>query len=114
MNENAAEILRHIADKLDVPVANLWAGLVAYAPFVFYQWAAGLIVSVCAAVGFAYLAHRIWKTEDVACFLFSTLTGAGIVGLFACLMALPSSLAARYAPEAWATHYIIEQIRKRK
>lgn len=111
MNENAAEVLKQIADKLDVPVQQLWAGLVAYAPFIYYQWLAGLALGlVICAISFGCLLYCIRKNDDTAgVFLLIlvcavTATGVGV------LTTLPDAMAAKMAPEAWATQQIVRKI----
>lgn len=123
MNETTAEILKHISDKLDVPVATLWAGLVVYAEFYFYQWIAiwvGLILLLMISVGCAIAAHRLEAGtaghRNDAGFVISL---CGMVAFAACLVGtsiqfstISYALAAKYAPEAWATQYIVKQLRR--
>lgn len=112
MNEQAAEVLKHLADKLDIPVQQLWAGLIAYAPFTFYQWLAGVLIGVfLSALCFGVLAWCIAKKpeEDGVIGLFMVTVAVMIItGLYG-VGGMSNALAARYAPEAWAAKYIIQK-----
>lgn len=111
MDKNAAEILKHIADKLDIPVEHLWSGLIAYAPFVFWQWVVGiafgmLIAALLAALG--WYALKKGEGEPVlACFAFSL--GAFGITAGVGLSHMPDSLSAKFAPQAWASKQIINK-----
>lgn len=117
MNENAADVLKHIADKLDVPVQQLWAGLIAYAPFTFYQWVVGVTVGILAFVAFVPLCYKMIgsevskKTDGFVPFLCGAMATVSFVltSIFG-LSSMPDALAAKYAPEAWASKYILRKI----
>jgi len=121
MNENAAEVLKHIADKLDIPVQQLWAGLVAYAPFTYYQWLTALVLSCVVFAGLsglaAWLFYKARKMNDFEPFgaiggVVSVL--AGLVFIFGIAIhgvgESAEALAAKHAPEAWASKHIIKKI----
>lgn len=121
MNENAAEVLKHIADKLDVPVQQLWAGLVAYAPFTYYQWLAALIISCVLVVGLVGLAAGLFlkakamnDMEPYGVFgCISMILAAGVFVIGVAINGVGESaeaLSAKYAPEAWASKYIIRRL----
>lgn len=117
MDEQAANVLKHIADKLDVPVQALWAGLVAYAPFAYYQW---LAMAVALGIGalvslsvFAWSLPKSFKQEipyapitvisGFCAFVFLVFFfGRGISDM-------GDALAAKNAPEAWASKYILRR-----
>ena len=115
MDKEAAEVLKHIADKIDVPVQQLWAGLVAYAPFTYWQWLVttvitGSLVLIAAAVIIWALRKADDKSEHffgVALLAFFCGAGAMIVFGVAGIGGMSEALAAKNAPEAWAAHKII-------
>lgn len=115
MNKDAAEVLKSIADKLDVPVQQLWAGLVAYAPFTYYQWFAGIAVGLfCALCAFLLLCYCIKRSsgndEDgvvptsLLLLVLVLFTGGWFVA------GLPDAMAAKNAPEAWAAQQIMKKV----
>lgn len=111
MNDNAVEVLKHIADKLDVPVQQLWHGLVAYAPFTFYTWIVVVTLFVIALLCvFVFVYMGKIREEYFGCAVFAFFV-ALVSGIFS-LADMSSALAARYAPEAWATQYVIRSLRR--
>lgn len=114
MNEQAVEAIKHIADKLDIPVEQLWAGLVAYAPFTFYQWVAGIVIGL--VVGGVLVAIAVkFNSKNLgdgfpafACFMLGGMCLSG--ALFIGLMEMPDALAAKNAPQAWAAKQILRTI----
>ena len=119
MNKEAADVLKHIADKLDIPVQQLWAGLMAYAPFTYWQWlttiAVGLLVLAAGVSVIVWGIHKAGKTERDEYF------GVALIAFFCCIPAvmvlgisgvggMSEALAAKHAPEAWASKYIIRQV----
>ena len=118
MNENAAEVLKHIADKLDVPVQQLWAGLVGYAPFVYYQWLAYVVFSlVVGGVSLAlclYFSKRAMKEEipngPIAFICGGAAILCGVIFMVEGVSSTGVALSARNAPEAWAAKHIIQKI----
>lgn len=120
MNESTAAILKHIADKLDVPVAQLWSGIVAYAPFWFYKYIAmvGACFLVCAVL--VALSFKLYDKEATYsdANMPSILAGIFAVVLFAATAIVGAAnlgyaLAAKNAPEAWASIYIMQTIERR-
>jgi hypothetical protein len=117
VNENTAEVLKHIADKLDVPVAQLWGGIVAYAPFWFYKYVAVVIVG--SVLGFALLVvcAKLYDRQFVdgmPCAL-AGMTGTILLGgslLFGAVN-FGYAMAATTAPQAWASMYIMQLIDRR-
>lgn len=117
MEKETADVLKQIADKLDVPVQQLWAGLTAYAPFTYAQWQAQTILCV---VGFVvalmvlvYSIHRL-RTEELpwgpiafVCVICVVLFG---VGFTVQMGDMADALAAKEAPQAWAAKYIVRRI----
>lgn len=117
MDRQAAEVLKQVADKLDVPVEQLWNGLVAYAPFEFYQWCAILIalailvvVGVC-IIGYDSATQERRKSEG-GLGAFGLVLAAGALIMFLCVGAfeMAEALAARNAPEAWAAKKILGRV----
>lgn len=122
MDKDTANTLKSIADKLDVPLENLWNGLIAYAPFEFYEWVA-IVVSTGLGIvaGIAMIALGIYrsnkpnaKTDDGAATSFTGLVmfiimfGTFLIGG---LGSTAYALSAHYAPEAWAAKYILQKVR---
>lgn len=119
MNDKTAEVLKHIADKLDVPVQQLWAGLVAYAPFIFWQWVAGCLAAMFIVIVCSWLCVRTTgseisaRTDGMVPGLFGLVAiVAFVIGLGTGIEGMPNALAAKYAPEAWATVYIMKFVRR--
>lgn len=119
MNKEAADVLKHIADKLDIPVQQLWAGLVAYAPFTYYEWLTTMVISasviVIAACVIAWALWKAGKTEQehyfgVALIAFLCAFVAVLIGWISGVGGMANALAAKNAPEAWASRYIIQRL----
>jgi hypothetical protein len=112
MNEQTAQVLKQIADKIDVPVQQLWAGLIAYAPFTFWTWVAGIALGLVMTVLFAIL--TVWcvkkESESVLAAAFFTGITLGLTGLLG-FIHMSDALAAKYAPEAWAAQKILRVVR---
>ena len=118
MNKEAADVLKHIADKLDVPVQQIWAGLMAYAPFTYYQWLTSVVVAtffLVAALVVIFWALR--KADEKSEHFF----GVALIAFFCAIPpvmtlaisgvgGMSEALAARHAPEAWASKYILRQV----
>ena len=115
MNKEAAEVLKHIANKLDIPVEQLWAGLIAYAPFTFYQWITGIALGTIVCI---VLWALCWKTfpqgkESPLTFMWGACAGMLTMALlFEGLNRMPDALAAWNAPQAWAAKIIIDKVRR--
>lgn len=111
MNDQAAQVIKHIADKLDLPVQHLWAGLIAYAPFTFWQWAVGvgigLFLALCCVV-LCVLCIKNKGTDGVIWWGGWTVGVMTVTAAFA-IQQMPDALAAKYAPEAWASQYVIRR-----
>ena len=117
MNQTAAEVIMHIADKLDVPVQQLWAGLIAYAPFVYYQWITGVSLGILGGLLFTIHAVMGWKkSKDFFGIKFVVPGYCALViwgvTVTAGIEEMPNALAAKYAPEAWATKHILNKVGK--
>lgn len=114
MNEQAADVLKHIADKLDVPVQQLWAGMIAYAPFTFWPWVAGIACGLLITGGFALISYYSSKKESggedptVLCGFLAVASFAVTAALGIAYMS--EALAAKFAPEAWAAQQIIRRV----
>jgi peptidoglycan/LPS O-acetylase OafA/YrhL len=123
MDQQAAEALKQIADKLDVPVQQLWAGLVAFAPFAYFQWEAILIgciaaLFICGLV-LAVLVANAGKVESafgdgigLVCIVLFAGMVCSACGILAQLSSLGEAMAAQKAPEAWATQQLLKKIGK--
>ena len=120
MNENAAAVLKHIADKLDVPVQQLWSGLIAYAPFVYYQWLAYVVFSlvggIVAAALCMYFIKKSMQKElpngPIAFVCGALAFTCVVIFMVEGLSATGVALSAKHAPEAWAANHIIQKIRR--
>lgn len=115
MDKQAAEIIKQLADKLDVPVQNLWAGMIAYAPFIFWQWVAGLVIFLvvfAACIGLIVLTIKKGGDSVIGAFFLTVFVLAigGSIGY----ATMPDALAAKYAPEAWASKQILDKVRSRQ
>lgn len=111
MDKNTAEVLKQIADKIDVPVQQLWAGLVAYAPFTYYQWIAGVAIGLFIAMLCGLLLAYVIKKEETEGFipaLFMLVVVLALTGSWF-ISGLPDAMAAKNAPEAWAAQQIIKK-----
>lgn len=122
MEKNTADVLKHLADKLDIPVQQLWDGLVAYAPFEYYQWITGIVVALVVMVVAITVAvifwRKAWEENSEAYTMTCVLSIAGaIVALLFITVAgvgnMAYALAAKNAPEAWAARYIIKKVTER-
>lgn len=117
MEQETADVLKHIADKLDVPVQQLWAGLIAYAPFTFYQWAIGVGMGIFAFVALGWISYKTAGTElskKTDGFVpgmcgFLAVVAFALVAMFG-LGETADALSAKYAPEAWASKYILKRL----
>lgn len=118
MNDKAAEVIKHLADKLDLPVQQLWQGLVGYAPFVYAQWEAVLLVSIVVFVvtGIAFVVS-LYKTREEELPWGPVAVISAVVAMFSGVSIAVSlgevayALAAKHAPEAWAAKYVIQRLK---
>ena len=120
MDKSTAELLKGMADKLDVPVEKLWEGLVAYAPFEYYQWLTEIVVCVSFlalfTLTFSIGIHLAKKDNDFAPIAITSFFGMVVVMIMLLMSGIggvASALAAKNAPEAWAAKYIVHRIVKR-
>ena len=114
MEKETAEVVKQLADKLDVPVEHLWNGLVAYAPFEFYQWVALLIgCAFVLVIGIAAISYDISTSEkrksDGGLAIFGFIVSIVAAGTFvvAGVSGMAEALAAKNAPEAWAAKKVL-------
>jgi hypothetical protein len=116
MNKDAADVLKHLADKLDVPVEQLWSGLIAYAPFTYYQWLAMTVgAAIATVVLIGVVVYCIKQNKEMPWGPIGMISGIGVV-IFACHFAfegiggMADALAAKHAPQAWAAKHIINKL----
>lgn len=118
MNQETAALLQSLSDKLGVSVEHLRDGLVAYAPFVFYEWVVMMlvIISFMVASVVTFLYYRRKQQEDdyeTVCIGSVTVFAISLMLFFiAGISSLADSLAAKQAPQAWAAKYILNSIRR--
>jgi hypothetical protein len=121
VNKEAAEVLKHIADKLDMPVGHLWNGLVAYAPFWFWKYVVLTSVFLVLGAVFSWISVKLYRShkEKESIDDGFPIIAAGMAGLACAAIGLLSgaiyfgwALAALYAPEAWAAMYIMDMLRR--
>lgn len=91
MNEQTAEVLKHIANKLDVPVEQLWAGMVAYAPFWFYKYVACVALGILIGAAFLYASRQFYLSGigEYVPSIFAGISGVitlAITGIFGASM----------------------------
>lgn len=118
MNKEAADVIKSIADKLDVPVEQLWNGLIAYAPFYHAQWEVQMILSV---VGFVVAAVAIFiglymlvkHGEEIGggvAFFGAIALIPVCISLTVNLGDMANAMAAKHAPQAWAAKQILNKV----
>ena len=117
MEKETAELIKHVADKIDAPVQQLWDGLVAFAPFTYDQWlfkAAIIVVIFLAFVGLTALAiHYAKKDNDYETgVLFAGFGAVGVLIVFGVEVVGTSAEAfsAKHAPQAWAAQQVLKKI----